>query len=131
MARELDVADHVDFQGWTEPNELVDLYQKSRVALIPSRKEPFGIVALEAIAGGCPVVASNVGGLSEAVGDCGLLVDPDTPEALAEAIETALQPETRRRLQKAMPAHVERHRIDRIAQEYLDLLESVVQNASG
>ena len=126
MSRELNVADFVDFRGWTEPEELAGLYRRARVALIPSRKEPFGIVALEAIAGGCPVVASNVGGLPEAVGDCGLLVEPEEPKALADAVQDILESERRNELREAMPAHVDRHRMESIAGEYLDLLKSVV-----
>jgi glycosyltransferase involved in cell wall biosynthesis len=95
--------------------------------VIPSRKEPFGIVALEAIAGGCPVVASNVGGLPESVGKCGLLVEPENPTALADAIEEVLVPERRAELRNTMPAHVRRHRMERIASEYLDLLKSLVE----
>jgi glycosyltransferase involved in cell wall biosynthesis len=129
MARELSVANHVDFRGWTEPNELAALYQKARAALIPSRKEPFGIVALEATAGGCPVVASSVGGLPEAVGKCGLLVEPENPNALADAVEDILEPEIRSTLRAAMPAHVARHRMETIADEYLDLLKSTAETA--
>jgi glycosyltransferase involved in cell wall biosynthesis len=129
MSRELNVADDVNFRGWTEPDELAALYQKSQAALIPSRKEPFGIVVLEAIAGGCPVVASNVGGLPEAVGDCGLLVESENPEVLADAVENILEPGIRSDLRAAMPDHVARHRMETIAGEYLDLLKSVVDSA--
>jgi glycosyltransferase involved in cell wall biosynthesis len=130
MARRLNLADHVVFRGWTEPETLSELYRASRAALIPSRKEPFGIVALEAIASRCPVVASDVGGLPEAVGDCGVLVEPERPEGLADGIEAVLHPETRESISEAMLAHVERHRIDHIAGEYIDLLQSVVEEAS-
>lgn len=130
-SRHLGVSKEVNFIGWTGRERLAELYSRSKVVIIPSRKEPFGIVALEAIASGCPVVASDVGGLPEAVGECGVLVEPDQPEALAEGIETVLQPVTRRSLREAMPAHVERHRIDRIADEYLRLFESVLRDASG
>jgi glycosyltransferase involved in cell wall biosynthesis len=129
MSRELNVADDVNFRGWTEPDELAALHQESRAALIPSRKEPFGIVALEAIAGGSPVIASNVGGLPEAVGDCGLLVEPENPEVLADAVENILEPGIRSDLRAAMPDHVARHRMETIAGEYLDLLKSVVNSA--
>lgn len=118
--------DAVTFNGWTSPETLARLYRKAEVAVIPSRDEPFGIVALEAIASGCPVVASNVGGLPEAVGDCGLVVKPDRPMVLADAVETALDPDTRASLQMNMPAHTAQHRIGQIAKEYLNLLKSTV-----
>ena len=126
--QEADLSEFVSFEGWTEPEELVPYYSEAEVTIIPSRYEPFGIVALEAVACGCPVVASSVHGLPEAVGDCGLLVPPDDVEALANAIERALQPNIRASMKDAMPAHVERHRIDRIATEYLDVLRRAVRS---
>lgn len=53
---------------------------------VPSRYEAFGRVAAEAMLGGVPVVASAVDGLPEVVGDAGVLVPPDRPDVLAEAI---------------------------------------------
>jgi glycosyltransferase involved in cell wall biosynthesis len=121
-----DIAERVRFEGWTDPHELVHRYRSAELLLLPSTYESFGITALEAIASGCPVVASNTGGLPEAVGECGLLAPPDDPVALAEAIERALRKDVRRDLRSAMSAHVDRHRIDRIATDYLHLLRQVV-----
>jgi len=126
QARDADVEGVVTFEGWTEPDELAAHYRRAEGLLVPSRYEPFGIVALEAIASGCPVVAAETGGLPEAVGDCGLLVAPDDPDALADAAERALRSDVRQDLRAAMPAHVARHRIPRIATDYLHLLRHVV-----
>ena len=117
----------VTFEGWTGPEELAAQYRTSNLLLVPSRHEPFGIVALEAIASGCPVVASRIGGLPEAVGDCGLLVPPGDPAALADATERTLRSDVQKNLRAAMPTHVRRHRIDRIATDYLHLLRRVVR----
>ena len=127
QVREAGLEDAVTFEGWTEPDELAAHYRRARLLLVPSRYEPFGIVALEAIAGGCPVVAAETGGLPEAVGDCGILVAPDDPGALADAAERALRSDVRADLRAAMPAHVDRHRIDRIATDYLHVLRRVVR----
>jgi glycosyltransferase involved in cell wall biosynthesis len=116
--------DHfVYFEGWTEPEELVKHYSGAEVALVPSRYEPFGIVALEAIACGCPVVASSVHGLPEAVGKCGMIVEPDNANALAEGIRQTLTSEKREEMRSSMAEHMERHHIDRIAGEYLAELQ--------
>jgi glycosyltransferase involved in cell wall biosynthesis len=123
------LAEAVTFKGWTDPDELATHYRHAELLLVPSRYEPFGIVALEAIASGCPVVAAETGGLPEAVGDCGILVDPDDPEGLANAAERALRLDIRRDLRAAMPAHVDRHRIGRIANDYLHVLQRVVRSA--
>ncbi len=130
LERQVQAADlegAVTFEGWTDPDELADRYGRAELLLVPSRYEPFGIVALEALASGCPVVATETGGLPEAVGDCGLLVPPDDAEDLADATERALRSDVRDNLRAAMPAHVNRHRVDRIATEYLHLLRRVVR----
>jgi glycosyltransferase involved in cell wall biosynthesis len=127
QVRDADLEDSVTFEGWTEPDELAAHYRRAELFLVPSRYEPFGIVALEAIASGCPVVAAETGGLPEAVGDCGILVAPDNPGALADAAERALRSDVRADLRAAMPAHVDQHRIDRIATDYLHVLRRVVR----
>jgi glycosyltransferase involved in cell wall biosynthesis len=101
-------------------------YRESELLLVPSRYEPFGIVALEAIASRCPVVAAQTDGLPEAVGDCGVLVPPDDSAALADATERMLESSERRESLEAMPAHIARHRIDQIADDYLHLFHSVL-----
>ena len=127
QAQNLGLDDSVYFQGWTNAESLAQLYSSSEVSLIPSREEAFGIVALESIASGCPVVASNVGGLPEAVGACGVLVGPEQPKRLADAIEKVLQPDVRETLRRSMPSHVARHRIGAIASEYLDLMTTLTR----
>jgi glycosyltransferase involved in cell wall biosynthesis len=66
------------------------LYRGAAVLAVPSRSEGFGLPALEAMARGCPVVASQAGALPEVVGDAGLLVAPGDPEALATALARIL-----------------------------------------
>ncbi len=66
------------------------LYRGAAALAIPSRSEGFGLPALEAMARGCPVVASDAGALPEVVGDAGLLVAPGDPEALAAALARLL-----------------------------------------
>lgn len=82
--------------------EVLAAWAQAQVAVVPSRyKEPLGLVALEAMAAGVPVVASAVGGLRETVepGRTGLLVPPDDPEALAAALrQLATDPAWCRRL---------------------------------
>ncbi len=63
--------------------------------VISSRKEGFPFAALEAMQAGQPIIATNVGGIPEALGDAGKLVPPDDAKALGEAIETVFGDENR------------------------------------
>jgi glycogen(starch) synthase len=81
----------VEFLGPLDRNGVRLMLQQARVAVVPSRIEPFGIVALEALAAGRNLVYSNRGGLSEAAGRCGVAVDPENVPALSSAIVRALR----------------------------------------
>jgi len=86
------IADAVTWAGVLRGEALVAAYNSAKIAVIPSRwPEPFGIVALEALACGCGVVASNGGGLPEAAGRWGLYYPNGDAEALLYALQTALQ----------------------------------------
>ena len=81
----------VHFIGNVAQDELARLYNIADIDLVPSRREPFGLVAVEAMACGTPVVATNQGGLPDFVNDSvGCLVEPENPADLARGIEAAL-----------------------------------------
>jgi glycosyltransferase involved in cell wall biosynthesis len=80
----------VHLVGHVEDEELPALYSAARVLVFPSLYEGFGLPALEAMASGTPVVASNTTGLAEAVGEAGLTVDPTSAEELADALGRVL-----------------------------------------
>ncbi len=75
------------FAGFVGDADLVDAIKSSDVVAVPSRFEPFGIIALEAMAAGVPVLVSRVGGLAEIVKDevDGLQVEPNSPSSIANA----------------------------------------------
>ncbi|MBN2795421.1 MAG: glycosyltransferase family 4 protein [Clostridia bacterium] len=78
---------HVRFLGHVNQNQLVDLYNIADVSTVPSRTEPFGLVAIEALACGTPVVGTNQGGLPDfLIPEVGTLVPVDDDIALADAI---------------------------------------------
>ncbi len=84
-ARALGVADHVHFPGFISDGERDCLYHVADCAVFPSLYEPFGIVALEAMAAGCPAVVTEVGGLREVIrhGQTGVTIYPDDAQSLA------------------------------------------------
>ena len=79
----------VEFVGSLDRSGVQDLLARSRVAVVPSRLEPFGIVAVEAMAAGRGVVWSTNGGLADATGGLGWGVDPNDTHALADALVAA------------------------------------------
>ncbi|GGW97443.1 glycosyl transferase [Streptomyces malachitofuscus] len=91
-ARDAGVADRVRFTGGVDPSRVPALLRSADVVLCPADYEPFGIVPLEAMACGRPVVASAVGGQLDTVADpgTGRLVPPGDPEALARAVTALL-----------------------------------------
>ncbi|MEM3737579.1 MAG: glycosyltransferase family 4 protein [Candidatus Bathyarchaeia archaeon] len=92
-AHEIGVGVKAFFTGFIDDQELRALYSLSDVAVFPSLYEPFGIVALEAMAARRPVVASNIGGFSEIIkhGETGILVPPNDPASLASALTQLLE----------------------------------------
>jgi glycosyltransferase involved in cell wall biosynthesis len=72
--------------GFVAVPDLVALYRGARALAYPSFFGPENLPPLEAFALGCPVVAADVSGAREQLGDCAVLVDPRSPEALAEAL---------------------------------------------
>jgi len=75
------------FLGHVNQKQLGDLFNVADVSTVPSRSEPFGLVAIEALACGTPVVGTNQGGLLDFINpDIGALVDVEDDIALAEAI---------------------------------------------
>ncbi len=91
-AREARVRRAVTMLGHIDDAALVALLARAAVVVLPSRYEPFGIVALEAAAAGAPLVASRAGGLGEVVldGVTGLSFDPGDVAGCAAAVVTAL-----------------------------------------
>jgi len=100
-ARERGVSDRVHRLGRVADDAvLASAYREARITVLPSEYEAFGLVLLESLAQGTPVVATRVGGIPEVVddGQTGLLVPPCDPEALAVALERLWSdPELRRR----------------------------------
>jgi alpha-1,3-rhamnosyl/mannosyltransferase len=87
---------HFHFLGFVSEEELIALYNRASAFVFPSRYEGFGLPILEAMACGCPVICSNTTSLPEVAGDAALLIDPQDPVALAEAIATILTDQERR-----------------------------------
>lgn len=110
----LGLTQRVQWLDYVAAEDLPALYSAAEVFVFPSRYEGFGLPPLEAMACGTPVVSSDAAALPEVVGEAGLLVPPDAPDALARMIalvlgQPALQRELRQRgVQQANPFTWER-----------------------
>ena len=84
------VSDKVEFLGYVSEERKQELMGTCKMVVMPSLFEAFGMVAVEVMAHGRPLVCTNVNGLPETVGEGGLLVDPKDPAGLADAINRLL-----------------------------------------
>jgi glycogen synthase len=109
QAEELGLMEHGTFLGWIGDDVLHTLYAIADLTVVPSIYEPFGLVALEAMASGCPCIVADTGGLREVVPheEAGLRFAASDPEALAEvAIRVLSDPELEARLIAEAKEHV-------------------------
>jgi glycosyltransferase involved in cell wall biosynthesis len=122
------------FLGWRR--DLPEIYADLDVAALSSINEGTPVSLIEAISSGVPVVATNVGGVSDVLrnGARGVLVPANDPEALADGIERALQPEARERAAVIRP-QMREYASDRLCRDlgqlYIDLLNSAANGRAG
>jgi len=112
--------------GYIADQDLVHLYNLASVLAYPSLSEGFGFPPLEAMACGTPVVAARAGALPEISGKAALLIDPRSPEDLANAIRSAIEdPSLRRDLRHRGQSLVRTYQWPGVAERALDLLTMV------
>lgn len=130
LAERAGVAHRVDFRGRVGRDELPALFRSADVAVCVPWYEPFGIVPLEAMACGVPVVASSVGGLIDTVTDgvTGVHVPPHDPDRIADALGALTADPARARALGTAGARRARQRYgwDRIAGATLDAYADVL-----
>ncbi len=125
----LALQDCVTFLGTIPRRQLVERYRRAAIFCLPSRQEGFGIVFLEAMACGKPIVAARAAAVPETVsdGESGVLVGADDSEALARALTALLRdPDLRREMGEAGRRRVEQYRADRVAGLFLETVRSAL-----
>jgi glycosyltransferase involved in cell wall biosynthesis len=117
--------------GFVPPDELGPWFERAAVVAAPSRREGYGVAAREAMAWARPVVASDVGGLADAVEDgvTGLLVPPGDVEALRAAIERLLA-DAGLRFRLGAAARERAPSFDAAADATVELYESVLRRTT-
>jgi glycosyltransferase involved in cell wall biosynthesis len=135
LAARLGLNGAATFLGRVDHARVPALLNGAELFVLPSRKEPFGIVVLEAMAVGKPLVAARVGGVPEFIthGENGLLVEPESPPALAEGICTLLgDPALSRRLgERAYQSVRQDYTWPKIVEKYVRAYQEVARLKDG
>ena len=132
LANQLGLTDQVHYLGFVSRDDLVGLYQAALALTYMSQFGPENLPPLEAFALNCPVIASNVAGAREQLGDAAILVDAHDPKPFADAI-VRLQddPDERHRLVRAGQARAREHTTQHFVRgmfAILDELEPVIRS---
>lgn len=124
-------ADRVTFTGWLDnaSREYRSLFETSGIFALPSDAESFGLVLLEAMAAGMPVVATRGTGCEEVVGDVGLLVPRNDPGAVGEALSRLAEDSALRSYFGAIARKrvEDRFSWDAVARDYLAVYREAVE----
>jgi glycogen synthase len=133
QAAELGLLDHGTFLGWIGDDVLHSLYRIADACVVPSIYEPFGLVALEAMASGCPCVVADTGGLREVVphDEAGLRFRARDPASLTEMVERVFSDHRlRERLVADAADHVLRFDWGDVAERTADVYAELVHDAA-
>jgi D-inositol-3-phosphate glycosyltransferase len=134
LANEVGIEDRITFLDAIHHADLPLYYNAADVCIVPSYYESFGLVALEAMSCGLPVVASRVGGLKDTVidGQTGYLVPWRCDESFAERLGVLLGDETlRRKMGREARAAAERFRWSEVAARVEDVYHELVSASRG
>lgn len=118
--------------GFRHGRQLRDLYAAADAVIMPSIHEPFGIVALEAMAMGAPLISTEVDGLGEIVAPDGgeeyaLIIPPSSPEAILGALELARRPEVRAELRSQGLRRVRDYSWERAAERTREVYRRAIE----
>ena len=129
LSQELGLDDMIIFLGKRGQTTLPYYYAAAEVVVMPSRYESFGMVALEAMACGTPVIASRVGGLAHLIqdGETGYFIPPQDPHALAEKLRLVfIDSELRTRLGTQAAKYAQGFRWESITAQMLEVYQDLV-----
>lgn len=134
LHKELNLEEQVEFVG-SKPQELLPLYYSAAdITIMPSHYESFGLVAVESMASGTPVIASNVGGLSYTVkdGETGFLVPEENHFALAEQVHALLKnSDLRLSMGEKAALHAQQYSWRNIAADIANIYDEQIANVCG
>lgn len=124
--RDAGVEDRVVFNHTVDTTGLRKLYTRAACLVYPSLFEGFGLPILEAYQCGTPAITSSTSSLPEVAGEASILVNPNSSEEIADAIQRLLSDSTlRETLRAAIPAQLKKFSWEKAARETLDVYESL------
>ncbi len=125
----LHMSENVVFTGYIEDQDLARLYNAASALVLPSLEEGFGLPAIEAMACGTPVVASNKGSLPEVLGDAGLFFDPVKPSGISEVLRQVLSDELlRKTMREAGLARAHEFMWDKAAKDAIAIFDELASS---
>lgn len=127
MAKQLGLVKAVEFHGLVSGQRLMELYHTCDIFSLPSRFEPFGMVLLEAMAAGKPIVATNVGGIPEVVenGRNAIVIEPTEFQICEALILLSRSPQLTDAMSKRNLIDCKRFDCRQVGQKYIDLYNSL------
>jgi glycosyltransferase involved in cell wall biosynthesis len=132
LVQELGLEPRVTLEGPVPDATIREAFREAQIFVLPSKQEGFGIVFLEAMAAGLPVIAARAGATPEVVrdGETGILVPPGDPDALAQAIQHLLEtPNKRRAMARAGIQRSAQYEPSRVARLFLQRIHAPVPHA--
>jgi glycosyltransferase involved in cell wall biosynthesis len=131
MIDELGLGEKIKLLGFVDAEKLAMFYKCADITVVPSIYEPFGMVVLEAMVAGCPVIVADTGGLKEIVvhEETGLCFKPGNPESLAGAMIRVLRDEglAQRLTSDAQKFIGEKYNWGRIARHTMDVYQRSIK----
>lgn len=117
----------VTLLGRLQPSDMAEWYRRASIYALPAAYEPFGLSVLEAAAAGCALVLGDIPSLRENWDEAAVFVAPGDPMALSEAVRSLIaSTELRRDLARRAYARAANFSIDRTADRYLDVYQSLI-----
>lgn len=131
LTSDLDLANYVRFAGKQPFPELVRQMQRSAVLVLPSRSEALGMVLVEALACGTPVVATRSGGPEDIITkEVGVLTTVDDPNALAQGIEQVLDSRSQYDPARLRAYALQKFGLEAVGKQLLGIYEQVIRRTS-
>jgi len=126
--KEFGLDDKVKLLGRKSYHDTIRYYRAADILLHPARHEGYGLVALESLAAGTPVVATNVGGLKDVIenGVNGFLVDMDSKTLAERTIELLLKEDLRRKMGERGKEKALKRTWRKVAEEYIEVFRGLV-----